>query len=85
MGKIVKLVKSVLDETPPELMEDILKRGIVLIGNGSRMKDLAEMIESETRICTTLADDPGMAVIKGCGQLIENNDLLKQVKLISLG
>lgn len=85
LGKIVKLVKSILDETPPELMEDILKRGIVLVGNGSKMKNLAEMIESETKICTTLADEPGMAVIRGCGQLIENSDLLKQVKLVSLG
>lgn len=85
LGKIVKLVKSILDETPPELMEDILKRGVVLVGNGSRMKDLAQMIESETKICTVLADDPGMAVIKGCGRVVEENDLLKQIKLVALG
>lgn len=85
LGKIVKLVKSVLDETPPEMMEDVLRRGIVLVGNGSKVKDLAEMIELETKICTVLADDPGMAVIKGCGQLVENKNLLKQVKLITLG
>lgn len=85
LGKIVKLVKSILDETPPELMEDILKKGIIMIGNGSRMKDLAEMIEAETRICTVLADDPGMAVIKGCGRLVEDKDLLRQIKLVSLG
>ncbi len=84
LGKIVKLVKSVLDETPPELMEDILKRGIVMVGNGSKLKDLAQMIESETKICTILADEPGMAVIKGCGRLVDDNDLLKQIKLISL-
>jgi rod shape-determining protein MreB len=84
LGKIVKLVKSVLDETPPELMEDILKRGIVMVGNGSKLKDLAQMIESETKICTVLADEPGMAVIKGCGRLVDDNELLKQIKLISL-
>lgn len=84
LGKVVKLVKSVLDETPPELMEDILKRGIVMVGNGSKLKDLAQMIESETKICTILADEPGMAVIKGCGRLVDDNDLLKQIKLISL-
>lgn len=85
LGKIVKLVKSVLDETPPELMEDILKKGIVLVGNGSKMKDLAEMIESETKICTNLADDSGMAIVRGCGRVIEDKDLLKQIKLVSLG
>lgn len=85
LGKIVKLVKSVLDETPPELMEDILKRGIVLVGNGSKMKDLAQMIEVETKICTVLADEPGMAVIKGCGRVVEDGNLLKQIKLVYLG
>lgn len=85
LGKIVKLVKSVLDETPPELMEDILKRGIVLVGNGSKMKDLAQMIEAETKICTVLADEPGMAVIKGCGRVVEDGNLLKQIKLVYLG
>lgn len=83
LGKIVKLVKSVLDETPPELIEDILKRGIILVGNGAKVKDLSEMIETETKICTTLVDDSGTAVIRGCGQLIENKVLMKQVKLIS--
>ncbi len=85
LGKIVKLVKSVLDETPPELMEDILKKGIVMVGNGSKMKDLADMIESETKICTVLADDFGMAIVKGCGRIIEDKYLLKQIKLVSLG
>lgn len=85
LGKIVKLVKSVLDETPPELMEDILKRGIVLVGNGSKIKDLPQMIEMETKICTVLADEPGMTVIKGCGKIVEDSDLLRQIKLVSLG
>ncbi len=84
LTKIVKLVKSVLDETPPELMEDVLKRGIVLVGNGAKLKNLAEMIESETKIYTVLVEESGMAVIKGCGLLVEDRKLLDQVKLVSL-
>jgi rod shape-determining protein MreB len=84
IGKIVKLVSSILDETPPELMEDVLKKGIILIGNGSKIKGLAEQIEAETKICTRVADDAGLAVIKGCGQLIENKKLLKQIRLVSI-
>lgn len=83
LNKIVKLVSSVLDETPPELMEDILKKGIILVGNGSKTKGIAEMIETETKICTRVAQEPGLAVIKGCGQLVENKNLLKQIKLVS--
>jgi len=84
LNKIVKLVTLVLDETPPELMDDILKRGILLVGNGSKIKGIAEMIEAETKICTRVAPEPGLAVIKGCGQLIENKNLLKQIKLVSI-
>jgi rod shape-determining protein MreB len=84
IGKIVKLVSMVLDETPPELMEDILKRGIVLVGNGAKIKGLADLIETETKICTRVADDAGLAIIRGCGQLIENKKLLGQIRLVSI-
>lgn len=83
VSKIVKVVSSVLDETPPELMGDILKRGIILIGNGAKIKGISKLIEIETKINTTLIDDSGMCVIKGCGELIQNKELLKQVKLVS--
>jgi rod shape-determining protein MreB and related proteins len=85
LTKIVKLVKAVLDETPPELMEDVLKRGIVLVGNGAKLKNLAEMIESETKIYTVVAEDPGMAIIRGAGLLVEERKLLDQVRRVALG
>jgi rod shape-determining protein MreB and related proteins len=84
IGKIVKLVTTVLDETPPELMEDILKKGIILVGNGAKTQGLAQAIEAETKICTRVAEEAGLAVIKGCGQLIENKKLLKQIRLVSI-
>ena len=83
LTKIVKLVSTVLDETPPELMEDILKRGIVIVGNGGKISGLATLIEAETKIFTKVLDDAGMMVIKGCGELIQNREILKQVKLVS--
>ncbi len=84
LSKIAKLVKLVLDETPPELMEDIVKKGIILVGEGAKVANLKEIIEGETKICTILGDDSGMSVIRGCGRLIEDNSLLNQVKLITL-
>jgi rod shape-determining protein MreB len=83
MAKIVRLVVSVLDETPPELMEDILKRGIALVGNGARIDGISSLIESKTKIFCRLIDEGGMAVIKGCGELIQDRLILKQVKLVS--
>ena len=83
LSKIVKLVTVVLDETPPELMDDVLKRGIVLVGNGARIGGLAKLIETETKICTRVADEAGLSVIRGCGQLIEDKRLLKRIRLVS--
>lgn len=83
IGKIIKTIKEVLDETPPELMEDVLKRGIVLVGNGSKLKGIDRLIEKETKISTKVAEDSGLCVIRGCGELIENKKLLKQIKSVS--
>ena len=81
--KIVKLVKEELDEIPPELMEDLLKRGIVLVGNGANLKGLDRLVEKETKISTRLADEPGLCVIKGCGELMENSELFDKIKVVS--
>lgn len=81
--KIVKLVMQELDETPPELMEDLLKRGIVLVGNGANLKGLDRLVEKETKISTRVADEPGLCVIKGCGELMENQDLFEKIRIVS--
>ena len=81
--KIIKLIKEELDETPPELMEDILKRGIVLVGNGSRLAGFDRLVEKETKVTTQRADDAGLCVIKGCGRLMEDRLLLESIRLVT--
>jgi rod shape-determining protein MreB len=81
--KIVKLIKEELDETPPELMEDLLKRGIVLVGNGAKLRGLDRLVEKETKISTRVADEPGLCVIKGCGELMEDMKLFKNIRIVS--
>ncbi len=80
---IIKLIKEELDETPPELMEDVLKRGIVLVGNGSLLRGFDRLVEKETKINTRVAGEPGLCVIKGCGELIENSQLFENIRIIS--
>jgi len=73
LSKISSSVIRVIDETPPELMDDILKRGIVLVGGGSKIKGLNKLIEGNTHINCRVADEPNLCVIKGCGELLEKN------------
>ncbi len=81
--KIVRLIKEELDETPPELMEDVLKRGIILVGNGAKLAGLARLVEKETKISTRVADEPGLCVIKGCEELMENEKLFERIRIVS--
>ena len=83
VASIVKLIKEELDETPPELMEDLLKRGIMLVGNGANLKGLDRLVEKETKISTRVADEPGLCVIKGCGELMENPEMFEKIRIVS--
>lgn len=83
LTKIAKLVAEVLDETPAELMEEVVKKGIVLVGGGAGMEGVDKLIEKEVKITTTVAEEPRLAVIKGCGELIERPEVLERIKVIN--
>jgi rod shape-determining protein MreB len=70
-GKIVEAIRSVLENTPPELAADIVDRGIVLTGGGSLLNGLEELIHSQTGIQTMTAEDPMKAVAIGTGRFVE--------------
>lgn len=81
--KIVKLVTEVLDETPPELMGDIVKRGMVMVGGGAKLSFLASILAAETKIGVTVAENPEHRVIKGIGELIDKPERKAWVRLVS--
>lgn len=83
-GSIATLVKSIretIEMTPPELVADIIHRGIVLVGGGSLLRGLPTLIERETRIPVRVAEDPLTAVVRGAGIILENIDALSEVLL----
>ena len=80
---IAKVVSEVLDQSPPELLNDVVAKGILLVGRGALLKGLAPLLEHETRIPVQVIDDPGMAVIRGCGILVEDRDKLRLVKKVA--
>ncbi|NOY35736.1 MAG: rod shape-determining protein [bacterium] len=76
---LVKATKEVIEETPPELVSDIMHRGIVMVGGGSFLKGLPELFESEIKIPVYTAEDPLISVVRGTGIVLEDIDKLKDV------
>ncbi len=79
IGIIMDLVKDTLDETPPELVADLMEVGICLAGGGSQLKGLAERVSDETNMRAWVAEDPMTCVARGAGKVLESLDALQQV------
>jgi rod shape-determining protein MreB len=77
--QIVAEIKTAIEETPPELLADIMASGIQLSGGGSLLKGLDTLVQKETRIPTKIIEDPMTAVVRGAGMVLENLDELSEV------
>lgn len=71
---IVEAVKSTLDETPPELVADLMEQGIALAGGGSLLQGLPERLSEETHMRVYRADDPVTCVVRGAGAIVSDLD-----------
>jgi len=81
---IVNTVKTIVEETPPELLSDIMQQGIILAGGGSLIRNLDSFIANETEIPVRTMEDPLTAVVRGTGMVLENLDELREV-LVEMG
>ena len=76
---IIDLIKDTLDETPPELIADLMETGICLAGGGSLLKGLAERVSEETNMRAWVAQDSMTCVARGAGKVLEELDVLREV------
>lgn len=81
LQQIVRAVKDVLEETPPELVSDILQHGITMAGGGSLIRGIDKMIAEATSMPVWVTEDPMTAVARGCGILLSDERLLSKVKV----
>lgn len=81
--EIVNHIKNTLEEAPPELVSDIMERGITLAGGGSQINGIDKMISEATQTDVHVADDAITCVAKGCGELLENPDLLSKINVVT--
>lgn len=76
---IVNNVKGAVEETPPEIVADIMKRGIVLAGGGALLRGLDTLLSEQTQMPIHIAEDPLTCVARGTGMVLEDLDTLKDV------
>jgi rod shape-determining protein MreB len=79
LQKVIAAIKATLDETPPDLVADLSRTGIVLAGGGALLKGLCERLTKETGMPVRVADDPLYSVVNGAGKCVENIGLLQQI------
>ena len=72
--QIVDAVKDTIEETPPELVADIMDQGIYLAGGGALLRGLDTRISEATQMAVHIADDPLTCVARGTGRVLEELD-----------
>ena len=75
---MVKAIKDVLQETPPELAADIIDQGIIMTGVSSLLRNLPELVFRRTGVKAQLAEDPLLCVVKGTGLALDHLDVYKK-------
>ena len=76
VGEIVRMVRALIEITPPELVSDLMAHGIALAGGGALLRGLDRRISQETRFPVYVSEDPLLCVVRGAGQLFEEIDVL---------
>ena len=76
---IVQSAKEILETTPPEILSDVMKRGVYVLGGGALIKGLDELLNSALKIPVYIDDDPLTSIARGTGIILENFDKYKEV------
>lgn len=76
---LVESVREVLESTPPEVLSDVMQRGVYLAGGGALLKGLAELLEEEINIPVHVTGDPLTAVARGAGIILEDIENFKDI------
>ncbi len=79
LNQIIDALKTTIDETPPELVADLMQYGIAVAGGGALIGGLAERLSQETKMHVYTAEDPLTCVVRGAGHVLEELDTLHKV------
>jgi rod shape-determining protein MreB len=79
VNTIVEAVTDTIDDTPPELVSDLMARGITVAGGGSLLPSLDALLEQRTRMPIHIAEDPLGCVVRGTGKVLNDISVLRRV------
>ncbi len=79
VNTIISTVRGALDETPPELVADLMETGICMAGGGSQLQGLTERVAEEMNVRVWLAEDSMTCVARGAGRILEDYDNLRSL------
>lgn len=71
---IVDTIKDALDESPPEIVADLIETGVCLAGGGAQLQGLGDRLSEELRLRVWVAEDPMTCVARGAGMIVEDLD-----------
>ena len=83
VNRIVEEIRAAIEETPPEVLADIMEHGIVLAGGGALLLGLDRRLTHETKIKVRIADDPLTCVARGCGMMVDDFERYRSIVLAS--
>ena len=76
---LVESIREVLETTPPEILGDVMRRGIYLAGGGALFRGIAELLNDELKVPIYIAEDPLSAVVRGTGIILEDLDRYRDI------
>lgn len=81
LQNVLAHIEEILEETPPELVSDVMENGIILAGGGALMERVDQLYSETLKLPVYVANDPLDCVVRGCGRLLDDPLLARQVRI----
>lgn len=82
VSQIIFAITETIEDTPPEIVSDLLKHGLVMTGGGSQLRGLTKLVAETIKMPVWLADHPLETVVRGCGVVLGDANLLNRVRVV---
>ena len=82
VNQIISEIALIIEETPPDLVADILEKGMVMAGGGSLIRGIDKLISEQVGMPVWVTENPLEAVVRGCAKVLEDDNLLNKVKVV---